>query len=503
MGQETHNSRLQELIEGVDVSRVLNGANPVITSLADDSRSVTPGAVFVAVRGHGTDGHEYLSHAIQAGASAIICESLPSPVPDCPVIQVADSRRALSALADRFHGSPSRKLRVTGVTGTDGKTSTVELLRTILTEAGSPAASIGTLGYFIDGQWVDSDLTTPGPVELHSSFRRMLQFGLTDACMEVSSHSLMQHRVADVAFDAGVLTNITQDHLDYHGTRENYARAKRILFESLRPDSVAVLPAESEFYQAFQEHTDAEVLTYSTESLADVRGRIVSLAMDGMEIRVRTPAESYGIRTSLTGSYNCLNILAAATVAFGFGIGGEVVKEALRGFRGVPGRLERVRVPGRHDLPAVCVDYAHTPAALKKVLEVLRPLVKGKLICVVGCGGDRDKTKRPLMGDIAADGADLTVFTADNSRSEPTEDIIAQMVAGIRSPIADFRTEPDRRKAMELAIAMAPSPNSMVVICGRGCERYQKIAGRSIPFDDRYVAREIMEQLPARHRRTA
>ncbi len=503
MTRKGRRPRLRSLIRGLPVLRVLNAANPVITSLAQDSRSVAIGALFVAVKGEEADGHRFIASAVERGAGAVVCEALPSPLPDCPVVQVADSRRAVSALADRYYGSPSRRLRVTGITGTDGKTSTTEILRTVLTEAGLPAASIGTLGYCMGGRWLDSDLTTPDPVALHGAFRRMLELGITDACMEVSSHSLVQGRTADVAFDAAVLTNITRDHLDFHGTRQDYVRAKRMLFEALAPGTIAVLPAGSEFCRLFKKATRAEVLTSSMKELADVRGRIVSLGLDGMEIHVRTPMESYAVRTSLTGAYNCLNILAAATVAFGFGIGGEVVKEALRGFRGVPGRLERIRVLGRSDLPAVCVDYAHTPDALDKVLGALRPLVEGKLICVIGCGGDRDTTKRPLMGNVAAERADIAVFTADNSRSERTEDNIAQMVSGIASPASDYKVEPDRRRAIELAVALAPSPESMVVICGRGCERYQKIGGRNIPFDDRFVARETMEQMPPRRRRTA
>jgi UDP-N-acetylmuramoyl-L-alanyl-D-glutamate--2,6-diaminopimelate ligase len=313
----------------------------------------------------------------------------------------------------------------------------------------------------------------------------------------------VQHRVADVPFAAAVLTNITHDHLDTHGTRENYARAKRILFEGLASGSVAVLPADSEFSESFRKATRAEVLTYGTDGLVDVKGRVVSLGMDGMEVDLRTPLETYSVRTTLTGAYNCLNILAAATVAFGFGLRGEVVRKALMGLRGVPGRLQRVRLAGRTDLPAVCVDYAHTPDSLDQVLSTLRPLVAGKLVCLIGCGGDRDRTKRPIMGDIATRRAHITVFTADNSRSERTEDIIAQMVGGVTAPFANYIVEPDRRRAIELAIRLAPSPDSMVVLCGRGCERYQKIGDQNIPFDDRHVAQEIMENMPARRRRTA
>jgi len=495
--------RLSELLAGVEFTDVTNRADPVITSLASDSRRVGPGALFAAVRGERTDGHLYIAEAVERGARAVVCERIPDPPPPCPAVRTADSRRALSALAHRFYGCPSRMLRVVGITGTDGKTSTTAITRAILSESGRPAGSVGTLGYCIGERWFDSDLTTPDPISLHESFDRMLRLGLTDVCMEVSSHSLVQHRVADVAFDVAVLTNITHDHLDAHGTRQNYARAKRMLFESLGEDAVAVLPAQCEFSDSFMRATIAPVLTYGLDCLADVRGRVLSLSLSGMDLLVRTPFECYRVSTSLTGRFNALNILAAATVAFAYGIGGEVVKEALRGFRGVPGRLERISVPDRADLPAVYVDYAHTPDALGKVLGTLRPLVRGRLVCVVGCGGDRDPTKRPLMGRAATDLADTTIFTADNSRSERTEDIIAQMVAGVRAPAADYTVEPDRRRAIELAVRLARAPDSVAVICGRGCEQFLKIGSERIPFDDRDVARQALEALPRARKKSA
>ncbi len=495
--------QLSELLRSVKGASALGPGDPLVTGLAADSRRVTPSALFVAVRGTAVDGHQFVPQAIEQGAAAIVCEQPPSPLPDCPVVRVPDSRAALSALASAYYGHPSRELRVTGITGTDGKTSTTAILRAILAEAGFRAGSVGTLGYYMDGRWLDSNLTTPDPISLHACFRRMLDLGLRDVCMEVSSHSLIQHRVADVSFDAAILTNITRDHLDTHGTRAEYARAKRMLFEQLSRGTVAILPAQSEFLKPFRSHTRAEVLTYGMGNLADVHGRILSLDMAGMEVLVQTPFEAYCARTSLIGSYNCMNILAAASAAFAFGLGGEVVKEALRTFRGVPGRLEKITVPGRDDLPAVCVDYAHTPEALRKVLTTLRPMVPGRLVCLIGCGGDRDATKRPLMGGIAAGQADVAVFTADNSRSENTADIIAQMLAGIPDDRENCRVEPDRRKAIELAVSLARSPGSMAVLCGRGCERFQQLGGESIPFDDRLVAREVMREMPASRRKSA
>jgi UDP-N-acetylmuramoyl-L-alanyl-D-glutamate--2,6-diaminopimelate ligase len=246
------------------------------------------------------------------------------------------------------------------------------------------------------------------------------------------------------------------------------------------------------------------VLTYAIDALADVTGWIEARSMHGMRIRIRTPFEEFTVQTSLTGDYNCENVLAATTAAFALGVEADAVHDALRGFRGVPGRLERIRLPGRPDLPAVCVDFAHTSGALAKVLNTVRPLVEGRLVCLVGCGGDRDVTKRPEMGGIATDIADVAVFTADNSRSEQTEDIIDQMIAGVtRRDEHAFVVEPDRRRAIRRAVELAGGPESMVMICGRGCEKYLKIGGSRIPFDDRVVTRQIMNDMPLRQRKSA
>ena len=495
--------RLQQLVGRLSEARLLNAADVPIGGITNDSRRTAPGDLFIAIRGTQVDGHRFIPQALERGAAALVCEDPPSPLPECPVVQVADGRRAVSALADAFYGSPSRDLTVAGITGTDGKTSTTEILRAILNEAGHPAGSVGTLGCWIDGRRLDVGLTTPDAIALHDMLGRMHRVGLTHACMEVSSHSLIQRRVADVDFDAAVLTNITRDHLDTHGTRENYARAKRMLFEQLKPDAVAVLPAGGEFTESFRTHTRAEVLTYGPPGLADVSGRVLDQSMRGMEMLVQTPFDACCFRTRLIGSYNCLNILAATTVAFACGIRMAVVKEALRTFPGVPGRLEKVGVAGRTDLPRVAVDYAHTPEALDKVLATLRPLVKGKLVCVVGCGGDRDTTKRPIMGSIAAREADIAVFTADNSRSERTEDIIDQMLGGVETPGRNCRVEPDRRRAIELAIKVAATPDSMVLVAGRGCEQFQKLGDRRIPFDDRIVTRQILDGIPSQQKKSA
>ena len=504
--ESTHKMRgvsLLTLLQALPKHTLLASVSDVaVTSLTCDSRQVGEGTMFVAIPGTQVDGHKFIPQAVAQGAAVVVCEDIPQPLPACAVVQVPDARRALSALAHTFHGRPSQKMRMIGVTGTNGKTSTVELLREILCRDGHVAGSIGTLGFCFGEDRMDSGLTTPSAERLHGALSTMHSAGLTDVCMEASSQALVQHRVSDVEFDIAILTNITPEHLDTHGTMENYARAKRILFKGLSDDAVAVLPVDEPFRALFQEACSCPVLTYGLEQSADITGCILSKGTHGMEIEIRTPFECYEVRTSLLGTHNALNILAAATSAFALGVCGSVVRAALRSFRGVPGRLERIAAPGSGSLPTVCVDFAHTPDALQNVLSTLRPLVEAKLVCLVGCGGDRDRTKRAPMGRIATSLADIVVLTADNSRSERTEDIIAEMRADV-APHAVVHVEPDRRRAIELAVQLAATPDSLAVICGRGCEKYLKLGADKIPFDDRVVAAEILEAMPRQTRKSA
>ncbi|MDP6106929.1 MAG: UDP-N-acetylmuramoyl-L-alanyl-D-glutamate--2,6-diaminopimelate ligase [Candidatus Brocadiia bacterium] len=478
-----------------------------VLCVTDDSRLVEPGegALFVAVRGEQADGHGFIPEALARGACAVVCEQraapvgAPSPLPERPAIRVQDSRRALSALAAAFNGRPADALCMVGVTGTDGKTTTTELCRAILNEAGLKVGSLGTVKYNFAAHAVDSPQTTPHPLALHAMLREMVQEGLTHVCMEVSSHAIVQQRTADVPFDVAVLTNVTEDHLDYHRTPEAYVLAKQRLFEGLDETATAVLNAASPICERFAAACPGRVLTYGLDRPADVTGRKRSENMRGMDILVETPAGAYELQTPLTGDYNAENLLAAAVAAFALGIDEETVRRAVRGFAGVAGRLELIEAPPGLGLPGIFVDYAHTPNALRSVLESLRSLTPGRLICVFGCGGDREKQKRPLMGAASAELADLTVLTSDNSRSEATEQIIAEIAQGI----ADYIAEPDRRRAIEKAIDLADSPQDVVAICGRGCERVQDLGERRLPFDDRVVAREIVGAISAKQRRSA
>jgi len=491
------------LLDALPMYRILASAGSVsVTDLTCDSRRVGNGTLFVAIPGTQMDGNKFIPQAAEQGASVIVCQSIPDPLPSCTVVQVPDARRALSVLAHAFHGRPSQEMRMIGVTGTNGKTSVVELLREILRQDGHMAGSIGTLGFCYGTDRMDSDLTTPGAERLHGALSTMLSAGLTDICMEASSQALIQHRVSDVDFDVAILTNITPEHLDTHGTMENYARAKRMLFENLSDDAVAVLPVDEHYRSLIQEACTGPVLTYGVDHKADITGSILSRGTHGMDIEIRTPFECYEIHTSLLGTHNAQNILAAATCAFSLNIPSSVVCSALRDFKGVPGRLERIEAPDGVDLPTVCVDFAHTPDALQNVLSTLRPLVEGKLVCLIGCGGDRDRTKRAPMGRIATSLADVVVLTADNSRGERTEDIIAEMRADV-APHAIVHVEPDRRRAIELAVQLAATPDSLAAICGRGCEKFQKLGTEKIAFDDRIVAQQILEAMPRQVRKSA
>lgn len=494
---------LSSLVRDLSVTRKLHFADPPICSVTQNSRQAVRNALFVAIKGTRCDGHEFIPDALERGAAAVVCEEIPQPLPRCPVVQVPDSRRALSFLADAFNGHPSRELEVLGVTGTNGKTSTTTMLASILERKGHKVGTLGTVSYRLGARCLDSSLTTPDALSLHTMLREMVDDDLSHACMEVSSHALAMHRTAHVRFDVAVLTNITEDHLDFHGTREGYIRAKQMLFEQLAPDSIAVLNADSPVCRRFSEASPANVLTYGRSNWADVTGDILSMDMHGMRIAVRTPFEKYEISTPLVGEYNCENVLAAATAAFAAGCSAEEVRSALNDFEGVPGRLERVTVPGRRDLPLVLVDYAHTPNALGKVLSTLRPLVAGDLVCVFGCGGDRETQKRPKMGRAASRLADYTVVTGDNSRSENTEDIMADILQGIEAPASRYTLEPDRRKAIRKGIEKASRPNSLVAICGKGDESVQELSDGKVPFDDRQVAREILQTMPRRGKQSA
>jgi UDP-N-acetylmuramoyl-L-alanyl-D-glutamate--2,6-diaminopimelate ligase len=459
---------------------------------------VQPGEIFVALKGLHTDGHDHLNQAIAAGAGALMVDAawahehaLDAPV---PVFHATDTREALAWLAAEHHGHASRAMEVVGVTGTNGKTTTTHLIEAILQEAGRSTGLIGTLGgrYQEGGtpMTLDTGHTTPQALELQGLFARMKRSGVNAVVMEVSSHALDQLRVAHTDFDAAAFTNLTQDHLDYHATMEAYAKAKAKLFSMIEPSSgfrgVAV-NLDDPAGAPMGAHARVPVLGYSALGCpADLRAEGVALTASGSRWKLVTPFGEQALTLRLPGLFNVSNALAAIGCALSLGIPLATCVAGLERMRGVPGRVELVTRP--EDPFSVLVDYAHTPDGLENVLRTAREFTRNRLLVVFGCGGDRDKGKRPQMGEIAGRLADAVFLTSDNPRSEDPQAILAEVGRGLTGA---YVSEPDREQAISLAIAEAKA-GDVVVIAGKGHETYQIFAGRTIHFDDREVARQAL-----------
>ncbi|HET9002717.1 MAG TPA: UDP-N-acetylmuramoyl-L-alanyl-D-glutamate--2,6-diaminopimelate ligase [Gemmatimonadaceae bacterium] len=455
-----------------------------IEGVTDDSRAANAGTLFVAVRGSVRDGHDYLPTVEAQGAPAAIVEDENRTT--LPVIVVNDARRAAAAAAAVRHGDPARKVEIVGVTGTNGKTTTVGLLRHLLDGAGGRAASIGTLGILVGsaGEPLEGGggLTTPGPIELQRVLAELVARGVTRVAMEVSSHSLHQHRVEGLVFAAGVFTNLTRDHLDYHGTMEEYLAAKALLVGLLAPGGVAVVNADDAAWN--QLPPAPKRLTFSAAGGdADVRALDVRYRPRGSEWTLAIGAERAPVTLPLIGDFNVANALAAAGAASAVGVPTATIAERLSRAPQVPGRLELL-----HDTPAVLRDYAHTPDALERALGAVRPFATGKLIVVFGCSGDRDKGKRPVMGDIASRMADVAIVTSDNPRTEDPERILDEIEAGMgRRP--HERVE-DRRTAIARALAIAGA-DDVIVLAGKGHETYQVRGTVKLHFDEKEIVQEL------------
>ena len=469
--------------------------NPLILTLVHDSRKVEPGTLFVCIQGSTVDGHGFASEAIRKGAVAVLAERPITDAGSVPVLLAPDVKKALEAISPWFFDEPSRKLRMIGVTGTNGKTTTTHIIRDVFNRAARPCGVIGTLHTLIGDRILPVKNTTPDVLDLQASLAEMVAGGMATVAMEVSSHALALGRVSGCEFDAAVFTNMTQDHLDFHGDLAAYRDAKAKLFRQLdAADAVkigktAIVNLDDPVGRFMLEQTKVRAVTYGIEHAAELRAVDVSIRPEGCRFRIVGAMEDLLVQSRLTGLFNVYNLLAAASVAYAEGIGASEIKTALENFSHVPGRFERVEV----DKPfSVIVDYAHTPDGLENVLRTAKQFVAGKLIAVFGCGGDRDRTKRPIMGALAAQYADQVIVTSDNPRSEDPEFIIGQIVAGITSSAAQSRTEKitDRRQAIAKALDMA-GPGDVILIAGKGHENYQILADRTIHFDDREVVREL------------
>jgi UDP-N-acetylmuramoyl-L-alanyl-D-glutamate--2,6-diaminopimelate ligase len=479
--------RLNELIADIEVEAVSGDPANQITDLAYDSTRVHDGTLFFCVPGGTRDGHDFGTAAVEAGAAALVVErDLDLPVAQ---VRVTDVRAAMAPLAARFWGDPTAELRVAGITGTNGKTTTAFILEAILEQAGVRCGLLGTVKQVVGGAEEEVVRTTPEAIDLQATFRRMLEAGDETCVMEVSSHALALHRADAIHFDTAVFTNLSQDHLDFHADMEDYFAAKRLLFEA--GPGAAVVNVDDPYGQRLAAEIDC--LTFSAEGAsADFGADQVQLGPSGATFRVVSAEGSVHVSTRLPGHFNVSNALAAITAAHTLGVSAEQAAAGVEAAVGVPGRFEPIE-EGQPFM--VLVDYAHTPEALENALHAARPLTEGRLISVFGAGGDRDRDKRPSLGRSGAELSDLAIVTSDNPRSEDPEAIIDEIVAGIGGNGEGVRVEPDRRSAIGLALRDAAAGDT-VLIAGKGHEQGQEFEdGRKIPFDDREVAREHLRSL--------
>ncbi len=473
---------LEALIRALAPSEV-TGARPVdITDLAYDTRRVVPGALFFCVRGQRRDGHELAWEALERGAAALVVERQVDA--DVPQLVVPDTRTAMPVAADVFFDEPTKELEIAGVTGTNGKTTTVFLLRAMLEAAGRRAGLVGTVEWIVGGERRPAPFTTPEAIDLQRLFAEMREAGDRSAAVEASSHGSALHRLDRVRFDALAFTNLTQDHLDLHGTMDDYFQAKRHLFAGAHPPPAAVNVGDAWGQRLAEELTDAHrapLITFGLEDPAEVRPEELDVTPDGSRFR----AGGVDVETKLRGLFNVENVLAAIAVGLLLDLEEEAIAAGIARVEEIPGRFEPIDAGQPF---AVFVDYAHTPDSLETVLRAARGLTQGKMVVVFGAGGDRDRGKRPAMGRVAAKLADLVIVTSDNPRSEDPLAIIQDVLQGAG---LDVEIDPDRRSAIERAISLAQE-GDVVVIAGKGHEQGQEIAGVVQPFDDRDVAREVL-----------
>ncbi len=491
--------RLHELLHGLNITASTGSLDVDITGIASDNREVKPGNVFVCYQGISVDSHSFISDALQKGTAAIIGEkpvaALEMPIKSITYVQVPNGRRAISLIAANWHDNPARHLKLIGITGTNGKTSTAHLIHAILKASGWKTALVGTVGHrYMNNQGEEetlpASLTTPDAFALHALFKQFSENGVKYVTMETSSQGLALQRLAGLTFDTAVFTNFTQDHLDYHQTMEIYLKAKLMLFEQLGEASFAILNSDSPVAERIaQVCLDSQLLMYGLGENADLHAKDIRYSHNRLTFTAVTPCGRIPAKLQLLGDYNLYNALAAIAVGLRYDCPISAIQEGLATTI-VPGRFELI---DRGQDFAVIVDYAHTPDGLENVLTAAKRVARRDLICVFGCGGDRDSGKRPKMGNISAQIADYSVVTSDNPRTEDPDEIIAQIVSNLPHD-TQYVCISERRDAIHHAITTAKS-GDVVVIAGKGHEDYQEIQGERFPFDDRVVASEILESL--------
>jgi len=484
--------KLQELLKTLHQITPYQGENPEITSIENDNRKVQKGSLFICIKGYTVDGHDFAKSAVENGAAAILAER-PLSV-NVPVIIVRDTTRAMAVLADAFYGQPTKELHLVGITGTNGKTTTSHLIEKIFADNGYKTGLIGTMYTKIADEILETKNTTPESLTLQKTFKQMTSVGVNAAIMEVSSHALDLGRVHGCDYDVAVFTNLTQDHLDYHKTMDEYRRAKSLLFAQLgntydhgKP-KFAVLNADDSASDMFRRSTAAHVITYGIDNEADIRAVHIDMSSSGTKFELKAAGETYPIQIQLVGKFSVYNVLASVAASLVSGISLPAIIDSLETVKGVPGRFELVHAGQDY---TVIVDYAHTPDSLENVLKTIQQFAKKRIFVVVGCGGDRDRTKRPIMAQIACRLATDPIFTSDNPRSEDPLAILEEMESGVKGQ--QYQVIPDRKEAIRTAVKHATS-GDVILIAGKGHETYQIIGGVVHDFDDRLVAREAIEE---------
>ncbi len=483
---------LQDILYKVKIRSIFGPLDIDVKSIQTDSRKSTAGGVFVAVKGLHADGHQYIDAVVKQGVIAVVCEVLPeNKVDGITYVQVENSAMAAGYMAHNFFGQPSEKLRLVGVTGTNGKTTIVTLLYKLLTALGFKPGLLSTVQNQIGEMVLPASHTTPDPISLNALLQQMVNAGCTHAFMETSSHAIDQHRIAGLQYAGGIFTNITHDHLDYHKTFDEYIRVKKSFFDALPTSAFALSNADDKRGAVMLQNTHAKKYFYGLKTLADFKGKVLENNLTGLVMSV----DDQEVHFRLIGEFNAYNLMAVYGTAICLGEEKQEVLRCLSVLTGAEGRFDYI-LSSRQKLMGI-VDYAHTPDALVNVLTTVQKLRKGQenIITVVGCGGDRDKTKRPVMAEVACKYSDQVVFTSDNPRSEDAAEIIREMEAGLnttarRKSIAIV----DRKEAIKAAVNLA-KPADILLVAGKGHEKYQEIKGTRYPFDDKAVLKEMFEQL--------
>ena len=479
--------KLRELIKNLSIIEMNADAEREISGVSYDSRKTEKGDMFVAIRGFEADGHKFIPKAAENGAAVILCEEKPSC--DIPYVLVSDSRYGLAIVSRDFFGDPASEMTMIGITGTSGKTSSSYLIKHMLeSKLDAKVGLIGTNGNMIGDEFLHTEHTTPESYELHKLFRHMADSGCTHVVMEVSSHSLTLERVAGIHFDVALYTNLSQDHLDFHGTMEEYAAAKRKLFSMC---SLGCFNLDDAWADFMRDGASCRTMTFSTEkNEADLVAKDIRLTADGVRFASGSGDEISMTKLGIPGMFSVYNALGTMSVGLALGLSLADCSDAMSSAKGVKGRLEIV--PTGRDF-SVVIDYSHKPDALEKVLKTLKPVTRGRLIALFGCGGDRDKLKRPIMGRIAADNADLVVVTSDNPRTEDPDEIIREIVAGMKDKRTPTKVICDRREAIAWAIDNA-APGDVLLLAGKGHEDYQVVGHEKHHMDEREIVSDCLKK---------